>query len=345
MLSESVVFTRCVPTREQKHAHEPGCRCSSNFAMKNKAAVVSRFLQPAIRLFIRALLWLPSTVVVAVLKIFRELFSRRVLELIFDDALTRYMTQGYASVAPKHLVIEATIPLQLKLDLGDYIQRSFYLFGYPRFAYELVRFCDEKTTFFDIGANIGLITVAVAQHSNHRNLFAFEPVPLNFAKLQANLSVHCPSAHAVNLALSDAPGEMQLMCVEHDSGSASFEIDYLESRTKAYCSRASRITVPVTTFDDYISNVDLFEAAKLAFKIDVEGHELKVLKGMTAFLRSASQKILIIVEIHKRNYDEVNNLLTANEFRISWPPQVEIETFLAEHSSAIDLAFVRAAKR
>jgi len=312
--------------------------------MKNKGAAVSRLLQPSIRLFVRALLLLPSAVLLAVLNMSRKLFSRRLLQLLFDDALAKYLKQGYVSVAAKDLVIEETVPVQVNLDLGDYIQRSFYLFGYPRFTPELLKFCDEKTAFFDIGANLGLITIAVAQYCNAENLFAFEPLPANFVKLEANLEAHCLGAHSVNLGLSDTDGEMQLMYVEHDSGSASFEIDYLESRMNDYSSRSSLITVPVRRFDDYISNVNLAEAAKLAFKIDVEGHELKVLRGMEAFLKSASQRILIIAETHKRNYDEVNRFLLGNDFRISWPTQDEVETFLSGPSSAIDLAFVRAAR-
>ena len=137
---------------------------------------------------------------------------------------------------------------------------------------------------------------------------------------------------------------MELKSVGHDSGSASFEIAYLDSRNLAnqYHSESAETTVAVTTFDSFSRTVDLSDRMKVAMKIDVDGHELSVLRGMRQFFKKdASQQICIVVETHKRNYDEVHRLLTGERFTMTWPSEAELEAFRSGDSSAIDLIYVR----
>lgn len=311
--------------------------------MRNKTATISRIVQPIIRLFVRLLLLLPKPFFLKFLKIIRRVFSRSFNEFFFDDCFARYLRQGYGSIPIQECSLEISIPLDVSLDVGDYIQRSFYLFGYPHFTAELLRFCDHKTAFFDIGANLGLITLAVAQTTPANFLFAFEPEPGNFAKMEAILLKNRPGARAIQLGLSDTEGKLALKSVGHDSGSASFEIAYLDSRNLAnqYHSESAVTTVAVTTFDSFAKTIDLSDRAKVAMKIDVEGHELSVLRGMRQFFKDASQQICIVVETHKRNYDEVHGLLTTERFTMAWPSEAELETFWSGESSAIDLIYVR----
>ena len=311
--------------------------------MRNKTATVSKIVQPFLRLFVRLLLLLPKPFFLTFLKIIRRVFSRSFNEFFFDDCFARYLRQGYDSIPVKECSLEISIPLDVSLDVGDYIQRSFYLFGYPRFTTELLRFCDQKTAFFDIGANLGLITLAVARTTPANFLFAFEPEPGNFAKMEAILLKNRPGAHAIQLGLSDTEGKLELKSVGHDSGSASFEIAYLDSRNLAnqYHSESAVTTVAVTTFDSFSRTVDLSDRMKVAMKIDVEGHELSVLRGMRQFFKDASQQICIVVETHKRNYDEVHRLLTGERFTMTWPSEAELEAFRSGDSSAIDLVYVR----
>ena len=311
--------------------------------MKNKTAILSKIFQPFLRLFVRLLLLFPKPLFLAFLKFIRRVFSRSFNELFFDDCFARCLRQGYASVPVRECSLEITIPLDVSLDVGDYIQRSFYLFGYPHFTAELLRFCDHKTAFFDIGANLGLITLAVAQSAPANYLFAFEPEPGNFLKLQAILLKNCNGARAVQLGLSDTQGKMELKSMGNDSGSASFEIAYLDSRNLAnqYHSESAVTTVEVTTFDSFVKTIDLSDRAKVAMKIDVEGHELSVLRGMRQFFKDATQLICIVVETHKRNYDGVHELLSTDGFTMTWPAKAEIEAFQSGDFSAIDLIYVR----
>jgi hypothetical protein len=52
-------------------------------------------------------------------------------------------------------------------------------------------FRDGSGHYVDVGANIGLTTIPVAQNPRVRCL-AIEPEPTNFAHLTANVAAHCP---------------------------------------------------------------------------------------------------------------------------------------------------------
>ena len=51
-----------------------------------------------------------------------------------------------------------------------------------------------------------------------------------------------------------------------------------------------------------------FENNNLAIKIDVEGHELNVLKGISNLLKK--NKCIVQIEIFDKNFDEINSHLT-----------------------------------
>jgi len=117
---------------------------------------------------------------------------------------------------------------------------------------------------FDIGAYVGDTTLWFSKAVGPQGkVYAFEPEPSNFAKLKANLERNnVTNVVPLQLALSENEGEMQVA-----SGGISSTI------TQA----GTGISVKVTTIDKFA------EANKLPrvdfIKMDVEGHELKVLNG------------------------------------------------------------------
>jgi len=117
---------------------------------------------------------------------------------------------------------------------------------------------------FDIGAYVGDTALWFSKAVGPQGkVYAFEPEPSNFAKLKANLERNkVTNVIPLQLALSETEGEMQ---VASAAGSSVI--------TQA----GTGLSVKVTTIDKFV------EANKLPrvdfIKMDVEGHELKVLKG------------------------------------------------------------------
>jgi len=117
---------------------------------------------------------------------------------------------------------------------------------------------------FDIGAYVGDTALWFSKAVGPPGkVYAFEPEPSNFEKLKANLARNkVTNVIPLQLALSEKEGEMQIA-----SGRGS----------SAITETAGDTSVKVTTVDKFV------EANKLPrvgfIKMDVEGHELKVLAG------------------------------------------------------------------
>lgn len=60
--------------------------------------------------------------------------------------------------------------------------------------------------FVDVGANIGLFSLRIADVCPNAKIFAFEPMPAAFAALERNVSEFAPSAQAFRIGLGAAPG-------------------------------------------------------------------------------------------------------------------------------------------
>jgi FkbM family methyltransferase len=152
--------------------------------------------------------------------------------------------------------------------------------------------CDKDKTSIDVGAASGSYTVHVVAAS--RDCLAFEPRPAQASELNEMVRYLSLPVRVEAVALSDMPGEARLRTLESDLGRSTIERDNpLEDPDG---SERSEFVVPMRRLDDY-------ELDSVGFiKIDVEGHELAVLRGGLSTLRRCHPIMLIeIEERHKRN--------------------------------------------
>ncbi|MGI8756231.1 MAG: FkbM family methyltransferase [Acidimicrobiales bacterium] len=125
----------------------------------------------------------------------------------------------------------------------------------------------RRLTFWDVGANVGSYTLIASQVS-HATIVAFEPHPAMFERLRLNVGLNDRSnVQLENLALSDSSGVLGFT----DSASSS-SVNHLTTDADA----ALRV--------DAIRGEDLIAAGRApapdVLKIDVEGHEGEVLRGL-----------------------------------------------------------------
>lgn len=140
--------------------------------------------------------------------------------------------------------------------------------------------CDRRRIAVDIGSNMGEYAFYMARHA--RRVWAFEPNP----ELWSDIRRLAPRTHIEGVALSDHEGLAEFRYVGSNSGVATIEernpLGMIEDRQ----SIQTRM-VPVRTLDSY--NLD----AVSFLKIDVEGHEEKVLRGAVETLRRARPSLLV----------------------------------------------------
>lgn len=164
------------------------------------------------------------------------------------------------------------------------IARAKWYRGEPE-MHLLTELCDRRRIGVDVGANAGVYTWHMRRLC--RGVVAYEPIP----ELASGIRAALPGVTVHECALSDVTGEARLAVpVFHgrDHGAlAGLGREFPEAE------RVRVIDVPVRRLDDE----SLLDVGFV--KIDVEGHERKVLEGARALL--TQQRPNLLVEIEERH--------------------------------------------
>ena len=188
-----------------------------------------------------------------------------------------------------------TLPwgLQLRVRPTEVIGANIWCYG----VFDLVvceticRLLDESEVGLDVGANIGQMTGLMRCRSGRNGrVIAFEPHPELFAALRHNTELLQPGCAMApteihNLAASDVSGEARL-----DTG-PNWSLNQGVPRLVSSEQSASGpiVRVKATRLDDVLSNGIEIGVCKM----DVDGHELSVLKGATQILKARHIRDLI----------------------------------------------------
>jgi FkbM family methyltransferase len=144
--------------------------------------------------------------------------------------------------------------------------------------------------FLDIGANVGMYTVAIAANPAVKCI-AFEPEPSNFRMLRSNVARNCAYGNVLchHVALAEAPGEVTFELSPENTGDHRIRI---QTAAPALQGESSRKTMKVYAdrFDNKMAGVELRKP--LVAKIDVQGAELMVLRSADAILQSIDLMVL-----------------------------------------------------
>jgi len=178
----------------------------------------------------------------------------------------------------------------LKSILSKLIYGNRYEEKYSKALLEQIRSSD---VVWDIGANIGLYSVQFAKRlGTDGAVYAFEPVPEVFIKLKENTELH-PWVTCFKIALSEANG---LTSIERGQ-------DPLLATSRIINKKSdSSIQVQAMTGDEFLRVGN--GSFPTFLKIDVEGHELSVLKGMKELFENNPPRV-IGMEIHFQELTEV----------------------------------------
>lgn len=136
---------------------------------------------------------------------------------------------------------------------------------------------DRPDIVVDCGANVGDWSAEILKHHRPSHLILIEPDPGNAAKLKHRF----PDLPLVEAALSTSEGKATLFADKPGSGLAS-----LHNRDLSHVglSMVAGSTVATTTLAKVMADNKLLSIDLL--KIDVEGHELAVLRGAAPVLDS-----------------------------------------------------------
>ena len=150
--------------------------------------------------------------------------------------------------------------------------------------------------FLDVGANIGyLAAIAASLVGPAGQVHCFEPVPEYFDRLQKLVALNPEYDIRVNShAAGEAPGACTIY-VTREPGQSTMVRAY-----KSGPEIVETLEVPVVRLDSYLKEQAIERVAVI--KIDAEGFEMPILKGLEGYFQNSHRRPAIICEIAPRAY-------------------------------------------
>jgi len=162
------------------------------------------------------------------------------------------------------------------------IQRSYEPFQIYFFT-QLAEYMGCRS-FWDIGANIGSYSVAMARLSNIERVHAFEPMPRLHSELETNVSRNDALGKIVlhQTALSDEDALVEFSVLGDYSGASGVAATLPHD----HHGKTQSMNIQAQTLNSVVSSGYNPPEGLCCLKIDVEGHEMSVLVGATDMLRN-----------------------------------------------------------
>lgn len=157
---------------------------------------------------------------------------------------------------------------------------------------------------YDIGANIGAFTLYAASRLDDGLVYAFEPHLANAASLLRNVEINRRQTvvRVLSCPLSD---EVAMVDFDYEDLRAGTAFSHVaasgggEAQRSPHCSELKL----ATTIDRLLED-DVIRPADLV-KIDIDGQELRVLKGMGGFLAGPNRPRAVQVEVSPQGRSEL----------------------------------------
>jgi FkbM family methyltransferase len=164
----------------------------------------------------------------------------------------------------------------------------------------------EGDIVVDVGAHIGRYTLMAAQRG--ARVVAIEPEPSNFSLLRENIELNSFSnVTTCQCAVSDTSGRKVLFLGDNgpgDTATSSFNSALMQERSGRALPRYLE-QVECETLDNLLKSLEIHRVDWL--KVDVEFHELQVLRGARSTLLETQN---LIIEVTRSNQEACRRLAT-----------------------------------
>ncbi len=174
---------------------------------------------------------------------------------------------------------------------------------------------NDAINFFDVGANIGLISLYILRHSPNTQVFAFEPGSRQRAQLETTVCAnHLENITVLPYALSFEAGVTSFSTSINDRDVGG---DGLIDTGRSH--GAKKEIVDTMTLDAFVSSR---KVSADIIKIDIEGAELWALKGMINIIENDKPIIFfemspLNLEVYPYKADDIINFFTERKYSIT----------------------------
>ena len=186
--------------------------------------------------------------------------------------------------------------LKWVLNPSDSVQRDLFWLGVKDLwdVNHIKKLINPGNVIFDIGANFGYYSITLA-NSLRGNcvVYAFEPFRPNYERLLMNIKLNQldKCIYPFQIGISDTEGEADLITIPGNSGGTYINPNSLSRDVKL-------VTIDSFCHKHNINKIDFM-------KIDVEGYELRVLKGAKKVI--SETKPIIFIELNPLCLKRVNS--------------------------------------
>ena len=163
--------------------------------------------------------------------------------------------------------------------------------------------------FFDIGAYIGYYSLSLFRLVT--NTAAFEPNQQNFQRLNKNVEINSFNINCHNLGCSDSKNKVKLWYTDKNKRGGSSILQDSDKEINKY-DKNKLLFEEIET--DKLDNLYPLRNKKIFFKIDVERHELNVLKGASNII--SNNQCYLQIEIFPHLQNEILSFLDNNHFKL-----------------------------
>lgn len=168
----------------------------------------------------------------------------------------------------------------------------------PELLYVLRKELKEGMVCMDLGANIGYVTLLMADKIGKTGMiYAIEPDPANVELLDKNIELNNfnDRVRIFKMGVSN-----KLQVADFYVGKSS----NLGGMTKTKNTKGSPIRVGVDTITNFCEDKKIPELIKM----DIEGHEVEVLEGMYDLVKKKDFPCKIVMELHPVHYSDNHSL-------------------------------------
>jgi len=189
-------------------------------------------------------------------------------------------------------------PIAFECDLATHDSAAPMYFGsYALLIVEAMReLLHAGEIFFDVGANVGYLSaIAAGLVGESGQVHSFEPVPAYFEKLRRLALLNPEYSIRPNQCAAGETSGVSTIYVTREPGQSTLVPSY-----KAAPEIVSTLEVPVVRLDSYIEAQGIDRVALI--KIDAEGFELPILRGLQGYFERSRHCPPIICEVAPRAY-------------------------------------------
>lgn len=229
-------------------------------------------------------------------------------EFVFKKIINPYLAwRSFSTVAT------TTFGAKVAVTLPDFIQSRIYFFGFwePHLTQFIKKSLTKGDYFVDVGANIGYFSLLASDIVGQEGrVFSVEASPSIFRKLQNNVTLNkFQNIRLFNMAAADRDCMLSIYLGNDTNLGATTTVASVAAKGE----QKLEAVIPAKPLSSIIGEENLLRARII--KIDVEGAEASVIRGISSLLSKFGDETEWVVEVNpgssEEKIDEVTNLIAS----------------------------------